>query len=392
VVAFSARAVTEDVQGAKYVNSPETAIFRKSAVLYGFSLARKAAREAGAVILCEGQLDVIAMYRAGFKNSVAPQGTAFTDEQATKLKRFAGTLYLAFDSDTAGIKATVRAVELALDAGFDSLKIIEFPAGGDPDEILKKEGAAAIAKLVKKAPDFFSYLIKCFSGQYDVSTPAGKGRLVGELVNYIARVRNSVARASYASSAAAALGVPETAVFQELNRFKNKKRFYGNKTSYREPEATEISEVVSQPESIVDAEKELLRIVLAHGTSAEKLSSQLPHEMISKTPVGRALEKVIQLTMNGEWEFAEEALLKNGGGPDPLVTEILAENSEISKEYQQKALSDCVKTIKSYYVQTQIDEIKRQLPLTNAPETKKELLRKFTEHTRKLAEIRQNPV
>ena len=115
----------------------------------------------GFAILCEGQLDVIAMHRAGHTNAVAPQGTAFTEEQAAMLKRYTDTLYLAFDSDGAGTKAVFRAAELALPRGF-SLKVIRFPGGKDPDELMRNSGSEAIDGAVEDARDFFDFSLALF--------------------------------------------------------------------------------------------------------------------------------------------------------------------------------------------------------------------------------------
>ncbi|MFA6714295.1 MAG: DNA primase, partial [Victivallaceae bacterium] len=134
VVGFSARTIEKEVPGAKYVNSPETPVFKKSGILYALPLARKAIQEHNMAILCEGQLDTIAMHRAGFECAVAPQGTAFTDEQARILKRYTDRIYLAFDSDAAGQKASARALELLLPLDFE-IKVMRFPPGSDPDEI-----------------------------------------------------------------------------------------------------------------------------------------------------------------------------------------------------------------------------------------------------------------
>ena len=126
VVGFSARTIEKDFKGAKYINSPETPVFKKGRILYALHLARQEMGKTGFAVLCEGQLDTIALHRAGITNAVAPQGTAFTEEQAIILKRYADCLYLAFDCDGAGTKAVFAPAELALPHGF-SLKVVRFP-------------------------------------------------------------------------------------------------------------------------------------------------------------------------------------------------------------------------------------------------------------------------
>ena len=141
VVGFSARTIESDPKAMKYVNTPETPIFKKGRILYGMHLARSemSDNKLGCAILCEGQLDVIAMHAAGFSNSVAAEGTAFTPEQARMLRRYTGKIKLALDSDAAGTKAVFRDAEILLPLGFE-VKVVRFPGGKDPDELLKQQG------------------------------------------------------------------------------------------------------------------------------------------------------------------------------------------------------------------------------------------------------------
>jgi DNA primase len=388
VVAFSGRAVEKDIEGAKYVNSPETQIFRKSSVLYALPLARQAINQLGFVILCEGQLDVLAMHRADYENSVAPQGTAFTDEQARKLKRLTNRIYIAFDSDSAGIKAAARAVEITLSVDFE-VKIIEFPEKQDPDEIFKNEGPEGIKKLVKNASDFFDFLLRMFSRQYDASSPVGKGRIVEEMVNYINKLHNTVIRSSYASELAGRLNIPESAVFRELNKHRTRSKVNpASSIGNSSPASSPMLSYESMDKKILDAEESLLKLALAHGTVGKRLESDLPAEMLSDTPLGHALEKVVLMTINGEWEFAEETLIKEmDETPDPLITKAMADAAEYSHSIQEKTVDDCIRTIKFHYIQKDIDEIKRKIAAAEEREAKAELLAEFQKKSKELLEL-----
>ena len=142
-VGFSARSLEPKPQdGRKYVNTPETPVFRKGSLLYALPLAREAMVKNKLAILCEGQLDVIAFHRAGFECAVAPLGTAFTPDQARVLKRYTNHIALAFDSDGAGRKAVLRAAEILLPLSVE-LKVIRIPGGKDPDELFSSGGAEA---------------------------------------------------------------------------------------------------------------------------------------------------------------------------------------------------------------------------------------------------------
>ena len=145
---------------------------------------------------------------------------------------------------------------------------------------------------------------------------------------------------------------------------------------------------IESDSAVNKAEELLLALSLCHGTVGKYLENELPHEMISKSTAGCALEKVIQFTINGEWEFAEKALLDDMNvNPDPAITSILAKHNNYDKEFQEKAMRDCVKTIKINYLKKKIDEIKSVLAATSSPEDKKALLAEFQQHSKELMNI-----
>nr|MBA3883784.1 DNA primase [Chthoniobacterales bacterium] len=139
VIAFSGRAIGNDAETAKYLNSPETPLFRKGNVLFGLHKSKRALIEANSAIVCEGQLDLITLFEAGIRNVVAPQGTAFTDNQARILKRFVEEVVLCFDADAAGQKAAERSMESLLQSDL-IVRVAEMPAGEDPDSIVRTRG------------------------------------------------------------------------------------------------------------------------------------------------------------------------------------------------------------------------------------------------------------
>ena len=150
VVGFSARPLEAKPPAGKYINTPESPVFKKGNLLYALPLARKMMVEKNMAILCEGQLDTIAFHRAGFECAVAPQGTGFTEGQARILKRYANRIFLAFDADSAGQKAILRAVELLLPLSME-IKVIRIPGGKDPDELFRNGGPDAVAAAVDDA-------------------------------------------------------------------------------------------------------------------------------------------------------------------------------------------------------------------------------------------------
>ena len=187
-IAFGGRAL--DDAPAKYLNSPETALFHKGKILYNHAGARKAAVEAGEVIVVEGYMDVIALAQAGFENTVAPLGTALTEDQLYLLWRLAPEPVLCFDGDPAGMKAAVRAMERALPllgAG-RSLKFILLPEGDDPDTLVRREGAQSFRVLTDKALPLADLLWQTLTKREAFETPeqrAGMDRKVFTMLNEI---------------------------------------------------------------------------------------------------------------------------------------------------------------------------------------------------------------
>ncbi len=187
-IAFGGRALDE--APAKYLNSPETALFHKGKVLYNHAGARKAAVEAGEVIVVEGYMDVIALAQAGFENTVAPLGTALTEDQLYLLWRLAPEPVLCFDGDPAGMKAAVRAMERALPllrAG-RSLKFAMLPEGDDPDTLVRREGAQSFRVLTDKALPLAELLWQTLTKREAFETPeqrAGMERKVFTMLNEI---------------------------------------------------------------------------------------------------------------------------------------------------------------------------------------------------------------
>ncbi len=159
VIAFSGRILDPEASPAKYVNSPETALFSKSKVLFGFDKSKRFVAKADQAIVCEGQIDMIMVFEAGFQNVVAGQGTAFTELHAKLLKRVCNEVILCYDSDNAGYKAAEKAFQILAPIGL-TVKVAALPAGEDPDSLLRKQGKEALQTVLSDATDFLEYQIR----------------------------------------------------------------------------------------------------------------------------------------------------------------------------------------------------------------------------------------
>jgi DNA primase len=206
VIAFSGRILGSDAQSAKYLNSPETPLFRKGRVLFGLHKTKRGLIDAGTAIVCEGQLDLITLFEAGLTNVVAPQGTAFTEGQARVLKRFVNEVVLCFDADAAGRKAAERSLEPLLETDL-VVRIAEMPAGEDPDSLLRKEGAEKFRARIATAPDFFDFWIGHQVAATDLTNLNAKMQVARELAETAARVHDPLMRSEVINKIAARLGV-----------------------------------------------------------------------------------------------------------------------------------------------------------------------------------------
>src|SRR3982751_5988308 len=169
VIAFSGRILDKDAETAKYVNSPETPLFRKGRVLFGLHKTKRGLIEADCAIVCEGQLDLITLFEAGITNVVAPQGTAFTESQARILKRFVSEVVLCFDADAAGKKAAERSLEALLQNDL-IVRVVELPPGEDPDSLVRQKGKDDFQERINSAHDFFDFWIEREAAATDLSS------------------------------------------------------------------------------------------------------------------------------------------------------------------------------------------------------------------------------
>jgi DNA primase len=145
-----------DKETPKYLNSPETPIYQKGKILYGLNLSKDEIRQKESAILVEGYVDLISLYQAGIKNVVASSGTAFTQNQARLLARYAEGVFLFFDADSAGQSATFRSVDLLFSEGLEVF-VVSLEPGEDPDSLLRKSGVGAVTERIKKARPFIHF-------------------------------------------------------------------------------------------------------------------------------------------------------------------------------------------------------------------------------------------
>ncbi len=214
VIAFGGRVIGDG--NPKYLNSPETLIFNKRRHLYGLNYARSSREKF--MILCEGYMDVIAMHQAGFTNAIASLGTAFTEQHGAVIKRYTDEIYLAYDSDGAGVSAAMRAISMLRSVGI-STKVIHMDPYKDPDEFIKALGTDAFKERIERAENGFMFQTSVVSRDFDLTDPDGRVRFYNAIAERLLEFEQKIERDSYIESVARRYGISN----EDLKKLVNKK-------------------------------------------------------------------------------------------------------------------------------------------------------------------------
>ena len=333
-IGFGARILTQDKKQPKYINSPETEVYHKSDVLYGMFQAKKSIREKDNCYLVEGYTDVISMHLAGIENVVASSGTSLTENQIKLIKRFTDNVTVLFDGDAAGIKASLRGIDMLLEGGLN-VKAVVFPDGDDPDSYSRKVGSQVFADyLVSNAQDFIAFKISLYADEA-ANDPVKRAELIKQVVQSLAKIPEPIIRSVYVRQSAKLLEIEEEIIQIELNKIllKVQKDQYFRDQREQETADTPFEDFLPTKEeplpysSQLEAqEREMMRMLVNYGFEmvSEELSVceyllQETHDLTFETPV---FNKILNLY--------KQALSK-GILPQPTYF-MESQDSEVKKE------------------------------------------------------------
>ena len=309
-IGFGARILTKDKNQPKYINSPETPIYHKSDVLYGLFQAKKAIRDQDNCFLVEGYTDVVSLHLSGIENVVASSGTSLTDGQIKLIRRFTNQVTVLYDGDSAGIKASLRGIDLLLEGGLN-VKAVVFPEGEDPDSYSRKVGSQAFQDYLKEnSRDFIGFKISLYQDEID-KDPIRKAGIIREVVQSIGKIPDPIIRSVYAKEASGLLSIEEDILHAELNKIllkTQKEQFERAKEEKAIEDSIEqllpLPEEVSAVDNLLLQEREMLRLLLNYG--GQKLDVQELHfcqyilyeieDVNFQTPI---YQKMIQLYRDG---------------------------------------------------------------------------------------------
>jgi DNA primase len=361
-VAFGGRILSGE--GPKYLNSGESEGYKKRETLFAVDLAMPEIRKTKEVYIAEGYMDVIALHQAGIINAVAPLGTAFTDEQARLLKRWAERLYLIFDTDEAGQNAALKAIMTCRNNGLESFVVtpkiegMKDPADfKDPADILKNFGPETLQKSVKCFINDFEYLVKRSKSLFDLSDSVGKSRAAAFLFPYLKTMDSEVSRDSCIGAIADAIGVERQAVVSDFRRFNN-----GQSGQRPEEIARETGDSGVQRPIRLNDELFLLTAVVVNHDLYPKLRSVLTIEDFDD-PAARELFIALEEWFRNDMPGMDDLLsrISNGALRDFVVRQGVSEAFSINPG---RLVNDGIRTVRQKRLERRLAGIITELRIT----------------------------
>ncbi|MFA6771000.1 MAG: DNA primase, partial [Bacteroidales bacterium] len=235
IIAFGGRTLRTDKAIAKYINSPETEIYIKSRSLYGIFQAKSAITKQQKCYLVEGYTDVLSFHQNGVENVVSSSGTSLTTDQIRLIKRFAPEVTVLYDGDAAGIKASLRGIDMLLEEGL-RVKVVLFSDGDDPDSFARKNGPQALREFLEESQeDFIAFKTRVLQDDTK-KDPLKRAQLISEVVSSIAVIPDAISRAVYIEECSVQLNISEEILSDEINKIRQKKKYGAHGSSYSKPD------------------------------------------------------------------------------------------------------------------------------------------------------------
>ena len=367
VVAFGGRIYHGEKDVAKYKNSTNTEIFDKGRTVYGINFVKREKRENGGfhnLILVEGYMDVIALGSVGIKNVVAGMGTALTDGQAREIARLVPLVYVCYDGDSAGRKATIKNVEILMKAGVE-VKVVSLDDGCDPDDTIKKEGYEGFMARVKSALPIIEYKLKLCADAYNLDSVDGRTKYVRAALKVLGEVNSIAEREVYLGVVSRLSGVSVDTLTRDLG-----------KAPAREVEATEIVAPLKEDKT-VKAGRFILNKILTHASFSDIgfLKKEWFTHPLHQSIFGDVVESAGGLKVATLFDkYTDDELNKIIG--DDVVFEVPAT--------EQIYFSDCILVLANDYISKQLDGLTKRYNASSTPADKKAIITQMASLQQKL--------
>jgi DNA primase len=365
IIAFSGRLFVDDGKSAKYLNSPETPIFSKYAVLYGLDKAKESIRKNNFSILVEGQMDLVLSHQAGFKNTIATSGTALSDSTVSKdqvvsnlglVRRLSGNIVLAFDADKAGFNATDRAGKIALSLGMD-VKVAAMPENMDPADLISKTGADAWKEAIRKSKHIIEFLLdRVLKDSGDDARKAGRG-IKEKILPYVDSLGSSIEKTHFLKKISDQSGIPMPALEEDLRHIEKELQYEKREIE----EAIQASAKIYRKDRILNA---LLGILLwqrglaTDSTLADKIENNLLQILNLNKEELLAKAKGIENDLISRAEF----FYSGGGNLEKDVGEMLL---NLGEEYLNEERFKKIKELHLYEEKKDLDRGRKVLEEIN---------------------------
>lgn len=362
IIAFGGRALAADAQ-PKYLNSAESPLYSKSYVLYALHFARDTAQKAGRLVVVEGYFDCLSLHQAGIENVVASCGTSLTQQQVAIMSRYVPEIVMNYDPDSAGQSAMRRSIDLLLAKGL-RVRILKLATGLDPDDFVRQNGAEVYNRLLAEAPHFWQYLMTEAARQFDLGQPAMKANAVNDVIQYVAKIQDSVERLEVAKAVAEGFKVPESVIFERL------------RLSPRRPDIRPVARTAGQFEpqrKLSLAEKQLIQALLQDFAIAAALQPFLQGDFLSGIWSGPFLQQLVKDPARNV-----ETVLESVQDED-LKKEVRAAVLEPFGRISNEQALASVKRLYDAHLVKKIEEIREQLKQYGSGAAPAELVRKHME-------------
>ncbi|MBI5325482.1 MAG: DNA primase [Ignavibacteriae bacterium] len=414
VIAFGARQLNPEDKMGKYINSPQTIVYDKSQTLYGLFQAKNEIRSRKFAILVEGYADVISMHSAGFKNTVASSGTALTKEQLDLLYRYCKKIYIAYDSDSAGITAAERALELAKEKGFE-IMIVCLPDGEDPDSIIQKHGNKLMNTYLDHAMPFLQFKIDLLEKSGTMATPSGKSDAVRQIIRIISSIPDKLQHDEYIRQLSSLMQISESQlkeiykeklIREKKSQQKSTQKIVNDNNESKSENSSSIkqnSKSINTKDKSIDLLNEemvLLRIALTDSSAHNLLKDRF--EFVKDKFISDEGKRLMALVLSQESEMLLNTLLHNDKITESdknYLTFLSMSEEHPSVQWERfrnnMPVNDLIRLIQDLLYrleQINIDTIKDKIRIQqlNAPvETQLELVKKIKELDENLIKLKK---
>ena len=360
VIAFSGRTLEANPQGGKYLNSRETPLYKKSRTLFALNFAKNESVKSKRLILCEGNVDVITLHQAGFTEAVATCGTAITDEHARLMSQYCDSVYICYDADEAGLKATKAAISILSSAGLNA-KVVRVSGDGvkDVDDYIRRYGSERFKLLLNGSEGATDYELANAKSGLDLDGDLGKVEYLKRAVEVLAGIEGSIEREVYISRVASEQGIPKDIVSAEVASLIKKKRGQQRKKEWRQISSgsrrDDINPEAAKYPKQARAEEGVIAYLFSHPDSAESVFSRLsPDEFVTE------FNKRVYASLENNLRDSGDFDLGSLGGEfsaDEMgrISSILARSREVTAD--REALEDYISVVKKGVVRTDDGEM-----------------------------------